>query len=220
MIGDAPGITQRYADGGQVPMLSMGFAEGGQVQMGATPSQGSVTQQVNQLLRNPQTKQAIAAAAQRAISSGQVTPDEVQMMARVAEAAMYNPSLYPQLRQFVAEQGMTPLPPAYDPSVVTKIMAMARVMQEMQPMTPPGQVPPTDQAQMQSPVPGMRQGGFLQGPGTGRSDSIGTVNESSGEPVRVANGEYVIPAHVVKAKGREFFDNLLRRYADVPKEEA
>jgi hypothetical protein len=27
----------------------------------------------------------------------------------------------------------------------------------------------------------------------------------------------VIPAHVVKAKGREFFDNLLRRYVDVPK---
>jgi hypothetical protein len=63
----------------------------------------------------------------------------------------------------------------------------------------------------------MRDGGMLHGPGTGRSDSIGTVNSSTGQPVKVANGEYVIPAHVVKAKGREFFDNLLRRYVDVPK---
>jgi hypothetical protein len=31
----------------------------------------------------------------------------------------------------------------------------------------------------------------------------------------VANEEYIIPAHVVRAKGREFFDNLLRRYHDV-----
>ena len=59
---------------------------------------------------------------------------------------------------------------------------------------------------------------MIHGPGTGRSDSIGTVNETTGEPVRVANGEYIIPEHVVRVKGREFFDNLLRRYADVPKE--
>jgi hypothetical protein len=64
----------------------------------------------------------------------------------------------------------------------------------------------------------MNRGGMIRGPGTGRSDSIGTVNESTGEPVRVANGEYIIPEHVVRAKGQEFFDNLLRRYADVPKE--
>jgi len=63
----------------------------------------------------------------------------------------------------------------------------------------------------------MANGGFLQGPGTGRSDSIGTINESSGQPVKVANGEYVIPKHVVDAKGRDFFDSLLRRYSEVPK---
>jgi len=129
---------------------------------------------------------------------------------------MFNPELYPQLRAFVAEQGMTPLPPAYDPRVITRVFASSKALQEE---TPAGQVPNTDQAQVQSPTPGEGNGGYLQGPGTGRSDSIGTVNETTGQPVKVANGEYVVPAHVVRAKGREFFDNLLRRYSDVPKGE-
>jgi hypothetical protein len=224
MIGeDAPGLTQRYMDGGQVggqPMLAQGYMDGGQVQMGATPSNASVEQQVNQLLRNPQQKQRMVAHAQQLMATGELTPDEVMTMAQVAEAAMMNPSLYPQLRQFVAEQGMGPLPEAYDPGVIVKIIAISRALQQAQPATEPGMVPGTDQAQMEPPVPGMANGGYLRGPGTGRSDSIGTVNETTGAPVKVANGEYVIPEHVVRAKGREFFDNLLRRYADVSKEQA
>jgi hypothetical protein len=160
-------------------------------------------------------RESIVARAQQLMDSGELTPEEVMTMGRVAEAAMYNPSLYPQLRQFVASQGMTPLPAAYDPSVVTKIIVISRALQQS---TPAGQVPPTTAASVSPPAPGMRQGGMIHGPGTGRSDSIGTINESTGEPVRVANGEYIIPEHVVRVKGREFFDNLLRRYADVPKE--
>jgi hypothetical protein len=213
MIGERPGITKRYADGG--PLLAMGFADGGRIAMGAVPSNASVNDRVNAILRNPQMRQAIVSRAQQLMDSGELTPEEVTTMGRVAEAAMYNPALYPQLRQFVAAQGMTPLPAAYDPSVVTKIIATARALQES---TPAGQVPPTTDAAVSPPAPGMRQGGMIHGPGTGRSDSIGTVNESTGEPVRVANGEYIIPEHVVRVKGREFFDNLLRRYADVPKE--
>lgn len=227
---ERPGLPERYADGGVVgsgaPLLAMGFAEGGMVPMGrmgamsGQPNSAQVMQQVNQILRNPQMKQRLVGRAQQLMATGELTPDEVMTMARVAEAAMFNPQLYPQLRQFVAEQGLSPLPPSYDPSVIVRIMAIAKALQEAQPATPPGQVPPTQQASMESPVPGMANGGYLRGPGNGRSDSIGTVNESSGQPVKVANGEYVIPEHVVRAKGREFFDNLLRRYADVPKEQA
>lgn len=213
LIGDRPGITKRYADGG--PLLAMGFADGGRIAMGAVPSNASVNDRVNAILRNPKMRQNIVARAQQLMDSGELTPEEVMTMGRVAEAAMYNPSLYPQLRQFVASQGMTPLPAAYDPSVVTKIIAVSRALQQS---TPAGQVPPTTAAAVSPPTPGMRKGGMIHGPGTGRSDSIGTINESTGEPVRVANGEYIIPEHVVRVKGREFFDNLLRRYADVPKE--
>jgi hypothetical protein len=213
MIGERPGITKRYADGG--PLLAMGFAGGGRIAMGAVPSNASVNDRVNAILRNPQMRQSIVARAQQLMDSGELTPEEVTTMGRVAEAAMYNPSLYPQLRQFVAAQGMTPLPAAYDPSVVTKIIATARALAQS---TPAGQVPPTSAAAVTPAAPGMNRGGMIRGPGTGRSDSIGTVNETTGEPVRVANGEYIIPEHVVRAKGQEFFDNLLRRYADVPKE--
>lgn len=220
MIGDMPGITQRYMDGGPVqggPMLAMGYAQGGMMgQMGGKPTPATVNKQVDAMLRDPRTRQTLLARPQQLMASGELTPDEVTTMGRVAEAAMFSPELYPQLRQFVAAQGMSPLPAAFDPSVIMRIMAISRALQQA---TPPGQVPGTDQAQMQRPVPGEGNGGYLQGPGTGRSDSIGTVNETTGEPVKVANGEYVIPAHVVRAKGREFFDNLLRRYSDVPKGE-
>jgi hypothetical protein len=46
---------------------------------------------------------------------------------------------------------------------------------------------------------GWKEGGHIQGPGTGTSDSI---------PARLSDGEYVIPADVVDKMGVEFFDML------------
>lgn len=204
------------------PLLSVGYADGGAVQaaqrawIGNNPNPAILERRIASALRDPAIRQALMARPQQMLASGELTIDEVQMISRVAEAALYNPALYPQLRQFVVEQGMTPLPAAYDQTVVLRIVAIARALQSQ---LPPGQVPSVDQASMMAPQDGMG-GGYLQGPGTGRSDSIGTINETNGEPVSVSNGEYVIPAHVVRAKGREFFDNLLRRYANEPKGEA
>jgi hypothetical protein len=48
----------------------------------------------------------------------------------------------------------------------------------------------------------MAGGGMVRGPGTGVSDSI---------PIRVSNGEYVVPADVVRTKGTEFFDRLVEK---------
>lgn len=220
-----------YADGGPMmpngPLLAMGFAGGGQVagmgNPGGDVSPDMINMRVNQMLRNPQFIQMVQQQMQPLMQSGELTPQEVQVMGQIAEACLQNPKLYPQLRQFVAQQGMTPLPPSFDPTVITKILAISRALAQAgggmsQPgqATPPGRIPPTDQAQMQNPT-GTDNGGLLQGPGTGRSDSIGTVNESTGQPVKVATGEYVIPEHVVRAKGRDFFDALLRRYASIPK---
>lgn len=216
-INQMPGLTQRYMDGGQV----MGGQ--GQMMMGAQPDAQQIQAQVAQMLRDPRRVQQMLARPMQLMQSGELTPDEVVTMGRVAQASMFNPNLYPQLRQFVAAQGMNPLPPSYDPMVITKILAVSQALQMVmqggqggQGATPPGQVPSMGQAQMQNPT-GMRNGGYLQGPGTGRSDSIGTVNETTGSPVKVSNGEYVIPAHVVRAKGRDFFDGLLRKYTSVPK---
>ena len=54
--------------------------------------------------------------------------------------------------------------------------------------------------------------GLLSGAGTGTSDSIPAVNVKTGEKIKVSTGEYVIPAKVVKAKGKKFFDALLKQY--------
>lgn len=59
------------------------------------------------------------------------------------------------------------------------------------------------------PVSGKR----LLGPGTGTSDSIPAVIDGS-RPAALSSGEFVIPAHVVRAKGTEFFDKLIAQYAD------
>ena len=215
---DMPGLTQRYQDGGPVAAPQLQAQMGSM--MGAQPDAQQMQAQIAQMMRDPNQIRALMARPIQLMQSGELTPDEVVTMGRVAEAAMFNPSLYPQLRQFVAQQGMPPLPAAYDQSVIMRIVVISRVLQGMlgngQQATMPGQVPPTDQAQMVNPV-GMRNGGAVFGPGTGRSDSIGTVNRSTGAPVSIANGEYVIPEHVVRAKGRDFFDGLLRKYTEVPK---
>lgn len=55
-------------------------------------------------------------------------------------------------------------------------------------------------------------GGEIEGPGTGTSDSVKAVNGDTGQPIRLSNGEYIISKDVVDAKGVEFFDKLQARY--------
>jgi hypothetical protein len=136
-IGETPGITKRYMDGGPVqggPMLAMGYAQGGQINaMGGSPTPGIVNKRVDAMLRDPRMRQRMLARPQQLMASGELTPDEVTTMARVAEASLYNPSLYPQLRQFVVQQGMAPLPPTFDQEVIVRIMAVARGLQQATP---------------------------------------------------------------------------------------
>lgn len=58
---------------------------------------------------------------------------------------------------------------------------------------------------------GMADGGPVKGAGTGVSDSIRAINTDTGAPVRISNGEYIVPADVVKVKGTEFFDRLVEK---------
>jgi hypothetical protein len=55
-------------------------------------------------------------------------------------------------------------------------------------------------------------GGKITGPGTGTSDSIVAKNTDTGENIAVSNGEFVIPADVVRYKGTEFFDKLIEKH--------
>lgn len=56
-------------------------------------------------------------------------------------------------------------------------------------------------------------GKVVRGPGTETSDSIPAIINGQ-RPAALSDGEYVIPAHIVRAKGTEFFDKLLAQYAD------
>lgn len=58
----------------------------------------------------------------------------------------------------------------------------------------------------------LADGGKVEGPGTGTSDSVPAVNVDNGQQIRLSNGEYVIPADVVKALGTRHFDGLIKKY--------
>jgi hypothetical protein len=61
-----------------------------------------------------------------------------------------------------------------------------------------------------SPYASYADGGLIAGPGSGTSDSIAAV--ANGQPLAVSNGEYHIPAAVVSALGRDFFDKLVEQF--------
>jgi hypothetical protein len=57
-------------------------------------------------------------------------------------------------------------------------------------------------------------GGKVDGPGTGTSDSVAVAVRGKGGVARgyISDGEFVVPADVVKAKGTEFFNKLIETY--------
>jgi len=61
-------------------------------------------------------------------------------------------------------------------------------------------------------TPDGRTVGMIRGPGTGISDDVRGINIDTGDPIRVSNKEYIIPADVLEAKGKEFFDKLIEKY--------
>jgi hypothetical protein len=54
-------------------------------------------------------------------------------------------------------------------------------------------------------------GGMILGPGTGTSDSIPAFNANTGQSIALSTGEYVLPARVTKAIGKNNLDNLISR---------
>jgi hypothetical protein len=57
-----------------------------------------------------------------------------------------------------------------------------------------------------------RSGGRIRGPGNGISDEVPAVNGNTGQPILLSNGEYIIPADVVRKVGEDKFDILIKKY--------
>lgn len=211
-----------YADGGPVPpdmgMMQQGMMQPGQMPMnpqggmmpqggaamGAQDMQGEI-QRIAQ--SNPQVIQQIQQTIMQAIQSGQLTMEQLNTAVQLATAAAQNPELYPRLRQLAIQRGLASedeLPQQYDQGIVfALILAGAAVQQQMG----GGQ-------QQQGPTQALASGGRVRGgymPQTASptGDNTGRADDIS---IRVSGGEYVIPKHVVEAKGTEFFDKMLESY--------
>jgi len=223
-------FTPSYAEGGMVGMGGMpdmaGMAPAGvgvQQQTPATPmSAKQVDMQIQEFVsRNPQQVAQIQQVIQAGLQAGELTLEDLNMAEQLAMTALQNPEMYSYVRNFAIQQGFAgeqDISPQYDEGLIIAVLIAARAAKGMQQgaSAPTGQAPmpqgdmggePQNFAMggMVTPNSNGSNGGKVTGPGTGTSDSV---------PIRVSTGEYVIPAHVVKMKGKEFFDSMLEKYKD------
>ena len=147
--------------------------------------------------QNPQQMQQIQMAVQQAVQSGELTQQELTMIVQMAMVALQNPQMYPQLRQLAIQQGLATeqdLSPQFDPGLLFTLVMIGQSMQGGQ-----------QAAQAQQPMMSMAAGGPLPTKSPNPDGSI---------PIRAHEGEYVVPAEVVRAKGTEFFDKLVQAYRE------
>ena len=221
------------AMGGQVPVLDdfrnrqNSYQEGGMVpaagmQMGQAPAPMNpqmADMQINDMMaKNPEVVARIRAAIEAGIQSGELSQQEVNMAVQLAQVALQNPQMYPQLRQFAIDRGLaapTDLPEQYDEGLVIAFVTAGKAMQadvqiESVQMNPEvGNVAPMQPTAPPAPgqPPEMKLGGLLKGPS---HDQGGIpIRMKGGGMIEAEGGEYVIPKAVVAAKGTEFFDKLI-----------
>ncbi len=225
-----------FADGGMVgptgaPMPQQGMMptmaaqmpqQGGLQEMQVPASVATMNDIQTFIAANPEMVQQIQQAVQEELQTGEVDEQELNVAVEMASIALQDPSMYPQVREAMVRQGMLdegdlPADPQAGMFILYTVVITAQAMQgvdvggmpaqeamsmqgeqlgqpEMQNFADGGYVKPYDNA---------KDGGKVVGPGTGTSDSI---------PINVSAGEYVIPAHIVQAKGKEFFDSMLNKY--------
>jgi hypothetical protein len=196
-----------YEVGGQIGMGGMptnpqpgqmpggaGLAPPGAAQKPMNPQQlQAAAQQFVQ--QHPQQVQKIQMVIQQALQSGQMTQQQLNMMVQLATVALQNPEMYPQLRKLAIQNGLATeqdISQQYDQGLLFILVTVGQSLQAG------GQQPPR-------PIPSMKAGGHIPNQGTAKSDPV---------VIQAHEGEYVIPAHIVKAKGTEFFDSLLKKYAE------
>ena len=187
--------------GGQ-PMS--GMALGAQEDDGPMDSMERETLITQGLQQNPQQAEEIKAAIMQALQSGELTPQELNMIVQLTQVAASNPEMYPYVRNFAIQNGIAEegdLPEEYNEGVMVVMLTVAKAAQQI--IQGGSQMPEMPQAGL--------AGGQMQSMAKG-----GTVNGKTNAPVPIMahEGEYVIPKHVVAMKGREFFDSLVDKYKD------
>lgn len=191
--GGAPDMT-----GMQVGVNPQAVGQGG-----AMPPQ-MLEMQINQFAtQHPEQLAQIRQVIMQLLQSGELTQQELNMIVQLATVASQNPEMYPYVRRFAVQQGIATeqdLPPQYDQGLVFVLLLAARAVQAdlggqnmMQGGTPAAMG-----------APSMAKGGAV--PPSKKTDGSVLINAHE--------GEYVVPANVVKMKGKEFFDNLVEKYKE------
>ena len=207
----------QYQEGGMVGPGGMPI-RAGMVPQAMPAAQAGVSPQlmeseINRLaMQNPEQVNQIKQAIQEGLQSGELTPQELNMITQLATVAAQNPEMYPYVRNFAIQQGIATeadLPVQYDAGLIFALLLAARAAQELmrgQSIMQGGQ-PPMGQVAMpqvsSGAIPSMAKGGPVPGGG----------GESKPVVIEAHTGEYVIPKHVVDMKGKEFFDNLVSKYS-------
>ena len=156
------------------------------------------------ITQKPEEILKIKQAVQQGLQSGELTMEELNLAGQLAMAAAQNPALWPKLRAFAIQQGLADeniISQEYDQGLVYAVLlAVQGGAQDGAPQAA-GQPPQVGQPQAagQPPVAGLRTGGATP-------DSR---NKDGSVSAIVHEGEFVIPAHVVKAKGTDFFDKMI-----------
>jgi len=227
---DAPeaGVLQQgvpgLPEGG--PVLQSQFQQGGVVdaqpqQAGVNPAGNNTpipSQQMQaeaqRIIReHPQEFLQVKNLVQQAVQAGEVTMEELNLAGQLATAAAQNPQLWPQLRNFAVQRGLAEeqdLPQQYDQGLVFTLILAIQAIQgqpgspgavpqaQGQPPQPVGAAP---QAQGQAPRAGLKAGGEVPS----------SRNRDGSVAITAHDGEFVIPAHVVRKKGTDFFEKMIEK---------
>lgn len=187
------------------------YAEGGQVGPGGVPSRPGVTPKGQpqsapnaQMLmaeaqrfaqQNPQQVAQIKSALQQELQTGEMNMQQLAALVQLAMVALQQPEMYPTLRAAAIRQGLAQeddLPQKFDTGLLFILLLVGQAA---------GINGSQAQGQMQMAPPAMASGGALPARSPASDGSF---------PIKAHEGEYVIPAHVVRAKGTEFFDKLIQ----------
>ena len=174
--------------GGNAP----GLSAPGAMQQTLSPDQipGEVQRFVQQ---NPQQVEQMRSTIQNLIQAGEVTMEDMNMVVQMAQAAVQNPSLYPQLRRIAVQRGLadaSEISEEFDSGLIFTLLLLGTVLQ-------------AGGMSQQATMPAFKRGGALP-------EKVGSADGAV--VAKLHEGEYVIPAHIVRAKGTEFFDKMLEGY--------
>lgn len=203
-----PQTRPSYAQGGYVgpsgqPVVPAGLSTASappEMGMDITPEQIDMT--VNQAMQNnPQMVEQVRMAIMEAMQTGELTMQELNTLGQMAQAAMQDPNLYPQLRQMAIREGLAgeeDIPPQFDPALISVMLVAIRSMRGVEGM----QAPQAPQS-------------FAMGGAVIPISKANSVDKRHDDPViaELEQGEYVIPKKIVQMKGQEFFDNMLKKYS-------